>query len=388
MPDVAIAHDQVLTNGGAERVTFELAREFDAPVYTMAVDDSLVPDDIDVVDLSSRLGQFCMDRHYLVEDLYQMVAWNHQEELYEYDVILQSKTNPYWFVPCSDYQTVIRYCHSTPRNLYDQHDRRGGNLLGDTMKIIQRLLYQQVYPYADAWVANSDIVARRIEAYADPATADIEVVYPPVATGNTGPDLAPTKDYLLSVGRLAVNKRINLLRDVAEAVDYPVVVAGDGPYRDELLEDKPENLEYVGYIDEYEKWRRYSEAKATLMLAESEDFGIVPIESMAAGTPVIGPAEGFTRHQIRDGETGYLCTPTVESVVGVIDKMHDCGVAWSDERIAAYADQFSGERFRREIRDIVASVHAQAQPDPNIDVPAPVDSDVASEPEVVADGGE
>jgi glycosyltransferase involved in cell wall biosynthesis len=376
MTDIAVAHDQFRTMGGAERVAVEIARAFDCPIYAMRVDADVPPEDVDVRCLSDETGQWLMRRHFLIQDAYQMLAWQHVDALYEYDTIIQTKNNPAWFIPHSDSQTVIRYTHSTPRGMYDQFHRRGGSPVGDVLKTIQRVLYQQTTPYADHWICNSEVVQRRVESYADPASAGIETIHPPVETDKTSPEKSPTQDYYLYIGRLAVNKRIDLLCDVAAQTDKPIVVAGDGAYKAALVENPPANLTYLGRISEQEKWRRLSEAAGFLMLAESEDFGITPIESMAAGTPVIGANEGFTQYQVKDGKNGYLAHPTVPSVLAAIDELEATGVTWDERQIADYADQFSVRRFHEEIQDAVAHVQSETTITPAINEPiAPLQTD-------------
>lgn len=383
---IAIAHDQWNTQGGAERVTAEIAREFDAPIYAMYVDESAVPDDLEVIELADRRGRWFMRQHYLLQDAYQMVAWQHVEPLHEYETVIQTKTNPYWYVP-RDTQTIVRYCHSTPRNLYDQYHRRGGGPIGDVVKTAQRTLYQHTIPYADQWITNSELVERRLTRYYDVGERDVTTIYPPVDVAN-GPDRAETEGYLFVVGRLARNKRIPLLVELAERLDRRLVVAGDGDER-ELVEraDRDGHLEYLGFVDENEKKRRLSEAGATLMLAENEDFGIVPIESFAAGTPVIGVDEGFTRHQVRDGKNGYLAAPTVESLEAAIELLEYEGVEWSAERIATFAEQFGPRRFRREIRDVVERAREESTVEPAIDEPIPPIGATEAAIEAATDGG-
>jgi glycosyltransferase involved in cell wall biosynthesis len=385
MADVAIAHDQFRVLGGAERVACEIARALDAPIYAMAVDDEVVPNDVDVRQLADGRGEWLMQRHYLVQDAYQMLAWQHVRALYQYDTIIQTKTNPMWFVP-KDRQTVIRYLHSTPRGLYDKFHEDGGDRITDTIKTAQRALFQQTVPYADYWVCNSDLVKRRLHKYLTVPDEDSTVVYPGVDVASTGPDVAPTQDYLFAVGRLASNKRIPLLCKVAQQTNRRVVVAGDGAESRHVEQaDADGHLEWVGYIPEHEKQRRLSEASATLMLAENEDFGIVPIESMAAGTPVIGVAEGFTRHQIQDGANGLLCEPTVDDIVATIKQFSRTQMRWSEREIADFAQQFSKPRFRQEIREVVADVRSATTVTADLAQPRP-ESD-GTRLEVEADGG-
>lgn len=368
MNNVAIAHDQFRTYGGAERVAAEIARIYDAPIYAMRVDQDVVPDDVEVRCLAGDLGEWVMRRHYLAQDAYQMLAWPHVPELHEYNTIIQTKNNPMWYVPSLDHQTVLRYCHSTPRSLYDMYDHHGGSVVGDVVKLAMRTLYQQTTPYADRWLCNSEVVQRRLQGYLAP-TAPTQVVYPPVSVGETGPDHAPTQDYLFVVGRLGINKRIELVREVAATTGRRVVVAGDGPERETLLNGAPANLDYLGYIDDEEKYRRLSEAGATLFLARHEDFGIVPIESFAAGTPVVGVDEGFTQHQIVTGHNGVLVKPDVDSVMAGIQQVGD--VQWSPAQIAAYAEQFGTDRFRNEVISAVAAAKRDAAVEPKIEQPEP-----------------
>jgi len=371
MSDIAILHDQLDANGGAERVAYEMARALDAPIYAMWADTETTPEDIEVVKLSETVGDLVRGKHYLLEDIYQMVEWQHVEPLYEFDTIVQNKTNSHWFVPHADSQAVVRYLHSTPRNLYDLFRRRGGDTVGDIVKTVQRMLYRQTKTYADAWICNSEIVRRRLNMYWD---KDGQVIHPPVNTSMADPQ-PDTEDYIFRAGRLASNKRIPLLKQVAKEINSELIVAGAGEYKDELLAGAPENLTYVGYVDESAKFEYMSRATATLFLGENEDFGIVPIESMAAGTPVVGPDEGYTQHQIKHGQNGYLASPTVADVVNQLRQIQDAGVGWSSRQLADYADQFSASRFREAIRDVVERVERQATVQPAHKNPIPVSND-------------
>jgi len=371
MTNRAIAYDQVKVMGGGEKVAFEAARALNCPIYTFEKNEDIIPDDVEVIDLSGRVGKRIMGMHYHFKDIYHMSQWQHVPALHDVDTVIELKTNTYWYVP-QDTQTVVRYTHSTPRNLYDQFHRRGGDLTGDVLKTMQRMLYQQVVPYADAWIANSHLVASRINQYFGIRDREIATIHPPVETSAFSPGDAETQEYLFSVGRLAVNKRIGLLREIAEHTDEKIVVAGTGPKKETLTETPmPDNLEYLGYISEAEKQRRLSEATATLFLAENEDFGIVPIESMAAGTPVIGVDEGYTRYQIQHLKNGLLVDPTVESVTTAIRGMHGHGVRWSEEQIAAFASQFNTERFHEELLETIQTAEKQATVSTEFDYPFP-----------------
>jgi glycosyltransferase involved in cell wall biosynthesis len=348
MAEIAITHDQIRTRGGAERVAFEMAREFDAPIYAARVDQDAVPDDVEAHSITDgRLGERAMRSHYMVQDLYQMLRWQHVEPLYDYDVVIQNKTNPYWFVP-RDTQVLIRYCHSPPRGMFDQFHRQGAGLIGKSVKLAMRPLYSPTVPWADAWVCNSELVARRLERYWSVESA---VIHPPVKTRRLSRDAGETGGEYLCLSRLRDHKRIDEAIAAVRGTDRQLVVAGEGPQRERLESGAAENVRFVGYVSEAEKARLLARARALIYPPENEDFGIVPIEAMAAGTPVIGVKDGFTKHQIIDGQNGRLFERG--QLCDALEAFERNGVAWPESRIERFAERFDAERFRRQIRERV-----------------------------------
>jgi glycosyltransferase involved in cell wall biosynthesis len=113
------------------------------------------------------------------------------------------------------------------------------------------------------------------------------------------------------------------------------------------------NVDVRGYVEEAEKRRLLRDAKALVFLAENEDFGMVPVEAMAAGTPVIGVEEGFTAEQIRDGVNGYFTDRKPSEVQAAIWWFEDEGVEWSGAQLHAFAQQFGRKRFDWEMRAAV-----------------------------------
>lgn len=387
--NIAIAHDQLRAHGGAEEVAFEMARTFDAPIYAAAVDDSVIPDDVTAIEITDqRLGKWAMDSHYMIQDLYQMIRWQHVEELYDYDVVIENKTNPWWFVP-KDEQTIVRYCHSTPRGLFDQFHRQGGGLVPRVVKMGMRDLFSQTIPYADAWATNSELVQRRLDGYIDIPNERVDVIHPPVETASYSPDDGEDEDYYFTFSRLRDHKRIN---DIVAAINqlnrrertYRLVVGGKGPEREALEEQAGDHIEFVGYMDETEKRRRLAECKAFIFAAKNEDFGLVPIEAMAAGTPVIGVKEGFTKHQIIPEKNGLLWPRAGEHLREAIRRFERGGVEWEAEQIQLFADQFNADRFREELREFVADAVKETRVTTTWDEPL-------TEPQrthVAPDGGE
>lgn len=359
---VAILHDQLTTAGGAEQVTWELARALDADVIAARVDDEIVPDDITTIELwPDGLPARLLESHYLVQDLWQMIGWQHVEPAYDYDVIVLAKNNPGWFVP-REQQTVVKFTHSTPRGQYDQFHRHGRGILSRVLKTPMRILYRPNIAYVDGWMANSELVQRRLNAYWGIDEAAVTVAYPPIDTASYGPEHAEGGGgYYFTYSRLEGHKRIDTLVRAFNQLppEYRLIIGGKGRERDALEELAGPSVEFVGYMDEAEKRRRLAECEALLFNAENEDCGIVPFEAFASGTPVIGVRDGYTEHQVMDGVNGVLFDRGVENVGAAVRRLDREGVDWDADRIQQFAERFDRREFVDTVRTVVEDTVAR-----------------------------
>ncbi|MFB6197115.1 MAG: glycosyltransferase, partial [Halobacteriaceae archaeon] len=304
-----------------------------------------------------------------------------QHELTDYSTIVTSGNEPLWYVP-EDHQTVVAYTHSPPRWQYDLfHDHSG--LLHVVYNYATRVLYQHNITRPDLWVANSDRVARRIRQYWNIPKRQIRVVYPPVPVTNYGLTDATTKDFYLYLGRLARHKRVDGLIETFNNRPEQLKIAGKGPDKSRLEAMATDNIEFLGYVSEERKYELMAAAKCHCYPALNEDFGMVPIESMAAGTPVIGINEGFTQYQIMNGKNGY--TFERGHLNRAIEYFETHGVEWSSDRIAQFADRFDVQQFEHGIQQAVEV--AQERTDINPDWYELVDQPDQRIP-AVADGGD
>lgn len=353
--DVAILDDDFGQMGGSQRVAIEIAREFNAPIYSARVNPQVPPNDVDVRPAFTKWWeQRAMNSHHLVQDAFQMLGWQYVDALGDYDTVIINKNNAGWYVPRDD-QTVVKYVHSTPRNAYDRFHQTDGSYKRRILNTVIRTLYRPNIAYPDAWACNSDLVARRLQKYWGLNADQISVIYPPVNVNTYHPDDAPTQDYYLTISRLVGHKRIDEIIQAFNQLgdDYTLKVAGTGPYESTLQEIAGANVEFLGYVDETQKRRLLAGARGFVFAAENEDFGLTPIESMAAGTPVIGVQDGFTQHQLINQKNGLLYTRGGSNLQDVIRRFDRDGVDWTPGEIQAFSERFSAKRFRASMRELV-----------------------------------
>lgn len=372
MSRIAVAHKDYDVRGGGEILAEELARGLDAPLYVGHGDDANAPESpaVDIREVGPQSSWHRLaDAGGLPRALGHMMLWRDHapDVLDEFDVVVTSGNEPQWWTP-RDTQAWVAYTHSTPRWLYDLFNDESG-WLNRTVLQLKRWVYQQEVWGPDLWVCNSDLVARRVSRYWDVDESDIRVVYPPVDTERLSPDHAETQDYFLSVSRLDGNKRVGEIIEAANNLGVPLKVAGTGPEEDRLREMAGPTVEMLGWVDGQEKRELFAGARATVVACRNEDFGIVPIESLASGTPVVTVDDGFPPLMIPDGKAGVTFDRgRLEWALRAFDAD---ALAWSDAQRAEYArENFSTERFHTEMRECVREAERRARVEPDLEPPA------------------
>lgn len=361
--NIAILHDRFPGIGGGERFVIEAARVLDCPIYTMYVARGVeVPDDVEIVPIKQRKYTGLVTRHFLewknagmnpLETLNVMLDMTDAGgELSEYDVVLESAPLSKSYVPRTG-QTVIQYPHSPPRWLYDLYQTRLGGLdypiIGSIIRLyadVHRSLDIARNNYVDGFIANSEVVADRIERYYGREAA---VVYPPVRGDwrDDGDD-----GYFVTWSRLTPDKRIELIVDAFRGLDAELKIAGEGPERRRLEPGSPDNVEWMGFVDDIESV--VSRASAVVYAPRSEDFGLVGAEALLAGKPLIGVDEGYTAYQVEEGVTGTKFEPTVFGLRRAIDGF-DPG-DYDTETIAQIGKKYRIDFFRPKLRAAIMSV--------------------------------
>ena len=250
----------------------------------------------------------------------------------------------------------ICYCHSPMRYAWDQFDAYfGPERVG---AIMSRRVYRPVLQRLAAWdratasrvdrfVANSRHVAGRICGYYNrPST----VVYPPVDTVFYHPG-APPESHFLIVSALVPYKRIDIAIEACARLGVPLRIVGDGPERTALERQARGRVTFLGPQSGDVLRDEYQRARAVLLPGE-EDFGIVPVEAQACGTPVVALARGGALETVIDGQTGVLfAEPTASSLAGALEQVGRH--AFDAAALQAHAARFSHARHVAALRAVV-----------------------------------
>jgi glycosyltransferase involved in cell wall biosynthesis len=196
--------------------------------------------------------------------------------------------------------------------------------------------------------AISHHVAGRVrEAYGRPA----RVIYPPVRTAFFQPDGEPG-DAFLSVSAFAPYKRLDVAVDAFTRLAWPLVVIGAGDDEARLRRRAGPTVRFLGWQDDAALRAAYARCRAFVFPAE-EEFGIAPLEAMAAGRPVIAYGRGALTETMVEGVTGlFFHDQTPEALIDALRRFDVTG--WSGEKIRAHALRFGEARFRAEMEAFVA----------------------------------
>jgi len=202
----------------------------------------------------------------------------------------------------------------------------------------------------DHFIADSCFVARRIwKVYRREAV----VIYPPVDI-DLFTLMEQKEDFYLTASRMVPYKRIDLIVEAFSHMPCKrLVVIGTGPEWDKVKAKSGANVELLGYQPS-EVLRSYMQRAKAFVFAAEEDFGIVPVEAQACGTPVVAYGKGGALETVLDGVTGlFFKEQTVGSLIEAIERFERAAGNFDPVKIRENAERFSAERFRSEFSEFV-----------------------------------
>ena len=372
---VAIVHYWFVNWRGGERVVRELLEIFPAAdVYTHVADPELLRKHLPQVTVHQTfIGRLPWARRFYRLYLPLMPKALEDLDMQAYDLIISSESGPAKGIIKRPDAVHLCYCHSPMRYIWDQsaaYRRELGSMRGwllGWMAPFLRIWDVTSAVRVDRFIANSRFVARRIESYYGRQSV---VVAPPVdlvAGVDVSPAAPSESPYYVVAGELVGYKRVDLAIAVANRLGRRLIVVGSGEQLSALQAVAGPTVEFTGRVSDPD-FRRWLAGARALLFPGLEDFGIVPVEAMASGTPIIAYARGGACDYLREGVNGVgFDRQDEDSIIGAVMRFEAAEATFEREAISGSVARFSAARFRAAITALVeAEVARQAAPGESI----------------------
>jgi glycosyltransferase involved in cell wall biosynthesis len=354
---VAIVHDWLI-GGGAERVVLELHRLYpEAPIYT----SYCTPEwrqklDGKVVTGLLQHWPFSKLRKFIP---YLRVWWFSRLNLKQYDLVISSSGAEAKGVRVTKPTVHINYCHAPTHyywSRYDDYLKNPGFGLADPLarlglKLLVEPLRHRDYKAAqgpDFLIANSQYTKQQIKKYYG---REATVIHPPVEVERfAGTSDEPRRGFI-TTGRQTPYKRIDLAVEACTKLDLPLVVLGSGPQNAKLQKMAGNSVTFLrGKTDE--EVANYFKSSLAFIFPGLDDFGIVAVEALAAGTPVIAYGAGGALDYVQENKNGLFFEPqTTEALEKTLQRFKP--EDFNPEAIAKTAQPFNAEHFRTNIQSFI-----------------------------------
>ena len=368
---VALAHEYFAARGGAEHVVDVLHAMWpEAPVYTFFHDRRRYGDLAGWDLRTSYLQQFPIGggAHRVLLPLYPSAA-RRLRVADDTDLVLVSTSAFIKGLSLPDRTALVAYCHSPTRYLWDWRDEYlreevPAPLRGAVGELLTRLREtdRAFASRVDRWIANSQVVAERIRRYYE---RDSEVVHPPVDV-DAFTAQRERGDFWVYVGRLSAYKRADIAVRAFARLGMRLVVVGEGRERtalEAIARDRSlrplGNIAFAGHLDQATLRQLLSAARGLIFPAE-DDFGIVCVEALASGAPVVALDAGGAPEIVRDGIDGALvATADPDAFADAVLRVEQR--TWDTEELRRSARRFDVSRFQDRIRAIVEETNARGR---------------------------
>lgn len=366
---VAIVHYWFVSHRGGERVVEAMADMFpNADLFSLVVDRETLSESLRSRPIkTSFLQQFPGSRrwHRRMLPLYPLAL--EQFDLSSYDLVLSSESGPAKGVLTSANTCHVCYCHSPMRYLWDFYHRYKN---AATLGVWTRPLFTLASHYLRLWdtasadrvdyfVANSHNVAARVRKH---YRRECSVVYPPVNI-KAGYLTEEIEDYYLAVGQMVDYKRMDLAIMACNLLGRKLRIVGQGDEYGRLRRLAGPTIQFCGPLSDSELHEQYAHCRALLFPGE-EDFGIVPVEALSFGRPVIAYGRGGVTETVKGWNSRSLGVPenssgvffseqSVESLVQAIHTFEKIEQRLRPSFIRQQSEQFSPGHFQNEFREVL-----------------------------------
>jgi len=359
---IALVHDYLVQYGGAERV-LECFTEIypQAHIYTIMYDKELMHGVFEDKKIHTSFLQnfpLARRRHRIFPLL--MPSAIEQFDFSKYDVVLSDSSSYAKGIITGPNTLHICYMHTPMRYAWDDCQKYTDDfgLPSFIKKLVPFFMnYIRVWDWAsvhrvDKFIANSNFVARRIAKY---YRKESIVINPPVNVESfyIQENEGERGEYFLMVGRLITYKRHDIAIKAFNELGLPLKIIGRGPELKKLKKIANANIEFLGRVEDGDLPKYYANCRA-FIFPQEEDFGIVAIEAMAAGRPLIAYRGGDVVEHMEDGKTGiFIEKQTVEDVIDAVRKFEK--TSFDGKYIQEKSMKFSKDIFKKKIKEYVES---------------------------------
>jgi len=361
---IAIVHEWLTTYAGSEKVLEAMLAEYpQADVFTLI---DFLPREHGKVILPRVVRTSFMQKIPFVRRSYRYLLWLmpfaiEQYDLSEYDLVISNCHSVAKGVITGPDQLHICYCYTPMRYAWDLQNQylAESGLKSGLKGLVARMLLNRMRiwdmrtaPGVDHFIACSGYIARRIRKI---YRRDSTVIYPNVAIEDFVIGNGPRQDFYFTSSRMVPYKKINLIVEAfSKMPDRKLVVIGEGPQFKRIKALAGPNVTLLGYQPFHVLRSHLQRAKAFIFAAE-EDFGIVPLEAQACGTPALVYAKGGALETVVDGVTGlHFHEQTADAIRDVVHRFEELPPGTFDPTaLRAHADQFSTKNFRAQFRAFV-----------------------------------
>ncbi len=357
---IALVHDHLAQDGGAEQVVITLKEMFpQAPIFTLIFDKRHTNDFFANQDIRTSFLQkipLGVSRYQWYLSLMPLATENHN--LMDYDVVISSASSFAKGILTRPDSIHICYCHTPTRFLWtDTYSYIKELKVNPIVKTVLPLTLRKLRQWdqlaadrVDHFVANSVTVKNRIKKY---YSRDSRVIYPPVEVEKFFISDSPKK-YYLAGGRLVSYKKIDLAVRAFSRLGVPLKIFGVGPEMKSLKKIAKPNVQFLGKIDEDRKKRLFADCIAYLNPQE-EDFGITAVEAMASGRPVIAYRAGGATETVREGLSGEFFDEQIwEDLADKVIRFDSS--CYDPLAIKEYAGRFGKENFKTELINLLMEI--------------------------------
>lgn len=326
---IAFVHEYLNQFGGAERMLQVMSAIFpDAPIYTLIYDADLTGHVFDGQTIKTSFLQnlpLTKNHHRLFPLLMPLAI--EQFDFSEYDLVISISASFAKGIITKPSTKHICYCLTPPRFLWDDSQHLVDEF--NFPKVIKTLIplfisYLRIWDREaslrpDEYWSISSFIKERVKKYYN---KDSSIIYPPVNVSNFSVS-NNLGNYFLMVGRLVPYKKFDIAINTFNELGWPLKIAGTGPEINKLRKKAKKNIEFLGLVSDQKLSELYSYSKA-LVFPQEEDFGIVPLEAMASGKPVIAYKGGGATETVVEGKTGLFFDKQEEkSMIQVLRNFED-----------------------------------------------------------------